>query len=150
MRRNFRLAGAFVAGLVATANAAFAQQGKTITILWAKWAPADALQKLSDEYTAKTGVKVVVDQKPWSDIGTVKNQEFSNRSTTYDIIIGDSQWIGQGVTGGHYLDLTDFYKANAESFKDVAPAAISFYAEYPAKSKKYYAVPCESDAMAVA
>ena len=150
MRKNWQILAGIVVGLVAAAPAFAQAQARPITVLWAKWAPADALQKLSEDYTAKTGVKIVIDQKPWSDIGTVKNQEFSNRSTTYDIIIGDSQWIGQGVTGGHYLDLTDFYKTNADLFKDVAPAAISYYAEYPAKSKKYYAVPCESDAMAVA
>ncbi|HEY4330290.1 MAG TPA: extracellular solute-binding protein [Phycisphaerae bacterium] len=152
MKNSLRI-GALSLSLALWASASMAAEpgaGKTITILWAKWAPADALQKLCEDYKTKTGTSVVVDQKPWSDIDTVKNQEFSSRSATYDIIIGDSQWIGQGVTAGHYLELTDLYKSNAGLFKDVAPAALSFYAEYPKKSGKYYAVPCESDAMAVA
>jgi len=123
---------------------------KKINILWAKWAPADALQKLSEEYTKKTGIVVTINQKPWADYGAVKGQEFANRSDTYDIIIGDSQWIGQGVVGGHYVELTDLIKQHTDTFADVAPAAKSFYAEYPKGSQRYYAVACESDAMAIA
>jgi hypothetical protein len=84
--------------------------GGTIKILWAKWAPADYLQQLGDEYKAKTGVAIEIDQKPWDASGfpASKQQVFNNDSNTYDIIIGDSQWIGQGVKGKHYLELTDF------------------------------------------
>lgn len=123
---------------------------KTITILWAKWAPADALQKLSEEFTANTGIKVQVEQKNWADISQTKDTEFNNNSTTYDLIIGDSQWLGQGVVGNHYEELTGFVAKHADLFKDVSPAAMQYYAEYPAGMRRYYAVPCEADAIAVA
>lgn len=123
--------------------------GKTVKILWAKWAPADALQKLSEDYTKDKGVKVFVDQQSWDGaFAQTKQAEFNNNGSTYDIIIGDSQWVGQGVTGGHYAELTDTIETHGEIFKDVSPKAMAYYCEYPKGSKKYYAIPCESDAMA--
>jgi multiple sugar transport system substrate-binding protein len=123
--------------------------GKTIKILWAKWDPANALQKLSEEYTKDKGVKVFVDQQSWDGaFAQTKQAEFNTNGSTYDIIIGDSQWVGQGVTGGHYADLTDTISTNGEIFKDVSPKAMEYYCEYPKGSKKYYAIPCESDAIA--
>jgi multiple sugar transport system substrate-binding protein len=126
-----------------------AGSGKTIKILWAKWDPANALQKLSEDYTKDKGVKVYVDQQSWDGaFAQTKQAEFNTNGTTYDIIIGDSQWVGQGVTGGHYADLTDTIATHAEIFKDVSPKAMEYYCEYPKGSKKYYAIPCESDAIA--
>lgn len=129
------------------------KDGGTIQILWAEWQPADALQRLcTQHYTTLTGVKIKVVQKPWKADGfpAAKQKEFNTNGTTYDIIIGDSQWLGQGVAGGHYEDLTDLVKGNPELFKDVAPAAMEYYCEYPKGAGRYYAVPCESDAMAIA
>jgi multiple sugar transport system substrate-binding protein len=144
MRRM--IASTFLA-VMAAATPAFADG--TITILWAQWDPANNLQKVCDEYGAANKVKVVVAQKPWGDYGNVKNQEFAGKSATYDIFIGDSQWMGQGATSGHYVEITDIIKDNPD-FKDVMPAALSYYCEYPKGSGKYYAVPCESDAMGIA
>jgi len=130
-------------------NAPKATKGGAITILWAQWPPADALEELGKEYQAKTGTAVNVVQKSWDGaFGDAAQAEFRTNGTAYDLIIGDSQWVGQGVKGGHYLELTDFVKDNQELFKDVAPAALEYYCEYPKGAKKYYAVPCESDAMA--
>jgi multiple sugar transport system substrate-binding protein len=123
--------------------------GKEIKILWAKWAPAEALQKLSEDYTKDKGVKVTVQQESWDGaFAQTKQAEFNTNGKTFDIIIGDSQWVGQGVTGGHYAELTETIAANAEIFKDVSPKAMAYYCEYPKGSKKYYAIPCESDAIA--
>jgi len=46
--------------------------------------------------------------------------------------------------------LTETIAAHPELFKDVSPKAMEYYCEYPKGSKKYYAVPCESDALACA
>src|SRR5690606_11963314 len=59
--------------------------------------------------------------------------------------VGDSQWLGQSVTGGHYLDLTDFLVG--EGIADtVTEATLTYYAEYPTGSGQYYAYPTEGDA----
>jgi multiple sugar transport system substrate-binding protein len=61
------------------------------------------------------------------------------------MVVGDSQWIGQGATAGYYVDLTDFMKSNGID-KTVTPATLQYYGEYPAGSGKYWGFPTEGDA----
>jgi multiple sugar transport system substrate-binding protein len=35
------------------------------------------------------------------------------QGTEWDMVVGDSQWLGQGATAGWYVDMTDFLKAQA-------------------------------------
>src|SRR4051812_11299631 len=66
-----------------------------IKILWAEWRPSDALAELGKAYEAKTGVRVKVVKKAWDGaFGDATFSEFRNRDDNYDIIIGDSQWMG--------------------------------------------------------
>ncbi len=37
--------------------------------------------------------------------------QWAAKSDTYDMVVGDSQWVGQGATQGHYVDLTEFMKS---------------------------------------
>ena len=121
---------------------------RQIKILWAEWRPSDALSELSEAYTKATGVSVKVVKKSWDGaFGDAAFAEFRNRDDHYDIIIGDSQWMGLGVVGHHYVDLTDFVHTNIDT-ADIEPAAMKWYCEYPKGAKRYFAVPCEADAMA--
>ncbi len=61
-----------------------------------------------------------------------------------DIVILDSQFIGEAVAGGHVMDLTEWMKTNIET-DDYVPAALAAYGEYPAGSKKYYGIAAEGD-----
>jgi multiple sugar transport system substrate-binding protein len=61
------------------------------------------------------------------------------------MVVGDSQWLGAGSTGGHYVDLTEFFAAHGVA-EVMAPATVEAYAEYPKGSEKYWAVPVEGDA----
>ncbi len=118
---------------------------KSLTIFWAEWDPADFLQELVLDFEKETGIKVNVDSTPWGDFQTKTFQEFAAKGDAFDMVIGDSQWLGAGATAGHYVDITDWFIKNKVD-KTMAPATIACYAEYPAGSKKYYAVPCEADA----
>ena len=133
------LAGTAMA--LATAPAA----AQELTIFWAEWDPANYLQELVNEYTAETGVTVTVETTPWSDFQTKAFAEFNAHGDAYDMVVGDSQWLGAGSTGGHYVDLTDFFKAH-DLENVMAPATIKYYAEYPGNSGKYWAIPLEGDA----
>lgn len=117
-----------------------------ITIHWAQWAPADALQKLSEGFTAETGIKVIVEQTPWETFVQKYNVEMIARSDAWDIIVGDSQDLGNMADSGHYVDLTDYFNDNnlAKKFTD---SSIAAYAEYPAKSGKYWGIPAEGDCL---
>ncbi|MGH9809963.1 MAG: ABC transporter substrate-binding protein, partial [Terriglobia bacterium] len=71
--------------------------------------------------------------------------EFNAHGDAYDLVVGDSQWLGAGSSGGHYVDLTSFFKKHNVA-KSMAAATVAGYAEYPPGSKKYWAVPLEGDA----
>ncbi len=122
-----------------------AQDVSELTIWWAQWSPADYLQQIGNDYEAETGIKVTVVQTPWGDFYNRVGTEWAAKGTSYDLIVGDSQWVGQGVTQGHYVDLTEFMTSNGIE-KTVTPATLQYYGEYPAGSGKYYAYPTEGDA----
>jgi multiple sugar transport system substrate-binding protein len=119
-----------------------------IKILWADWQPSEALADLCKLYTRQTGIPVQVIKKSWDGAFTAATlSEFRNRDDNYDIIVGDSQWLGLGAEGGHYLEITDWIPGNVPLDK-LAPGAFKWYCEYPKGSGRAYAVPCEGDAMA--
>ncbi len=119
-----------------------------IKILWAEWRPSDALSELGKVYETNTGIPVKMVKKSWDGaFGDATFSEFRNRDDNYDIIIGDSQWMGLGVVGKHYVELTNWMKTNVDT-SNMEPAALKWYCEYPKGAHRYYAVPCEADAMA--
>ena len=70
---------------------------------------------------------------------------FTGKSASYDIVVGDSQWLGKGADEGHYLEITDFLK-QIPNLKEYGKEALAYFCEYPAGSSRYYAAPCETDA----
>ncbi len=121
-------------------------QGITeINIWWAEWDPANYLQQIGNEYEAATGIKVNVVTTPWSSYLDRVSTEWAAQGTSYDMIVGDSQWLGQAATEGHYVDMTEFLNSNGIT-ETVTPATLQYYGEYPAGSGSYYAYPTEGDA----
>lgn len=116
-----------------------------INIFWAQWDPADFLQEVGNMYEAETGIKVNVIQEPWGSFGDVFFAEMAAQGTSYDMVIGDSQWLGQATTQGHYVDMTEFM--NGEGLTDsVTDATLQYYGEYPPGSGQYWSYPTEGDA----
>lgn len=130
---------------------AAAQQfaGQTLTIHWAQWDPANFLQELSKGFEAETGAKVVVEQTPWADFQNKVMAGMAAQSDAWDIVVGDSQWLGAGAINGWYVDLTQWAKDNKVD-QTMTEAAMTAYAEYPKGSKQYWAVPVEGDALGFA
>lgn len=122
------------------------RQVTELTILWAEWDPANYLQEIGNRYEAETGIKVNVIQEPWGSFYDRMAAEWAAQGDAYDMVVGDSQWIGQGVEEGHYMDLTDFMVENG-IHETVTPATLQFYGEYPAGSGRYYGYPTEGDAV---
>ena len=58
--------------------------GKKLVIAWAKWDPADNLQKLTADFTKETGIAVEVNQIPWSDFETKINAAWTGKSAEFD------------------------------------------------------------------
>jgi multiple sugar transport system substrate-binding protein len=129
--------------MLATSTSALSQE---LTILWAEWDPANYLQELVNQYQAETGVTVTVETVPWPDFQTKAFTEFNAQGSAYDLVVGDSQWLGAASTGGHYVELTDFVKAHNLT-ETMAPATMQYYSEYPGGSGHYWSVPLEGDAV---
>ena len=129
--------------LLWSGTSAMAQE---LTIFWAEWDPANYLQELVNQYEAETGVKVTVETTPWSDFQTKAFTEFNAQGSAYDLIVGDSQWLGAASEAGHYVDLTQFVLDN-KVLETMAPATVKFYSEYPGNSGKYWSIPAEGDAV---
>jgi multiple sugar transport system substrate-binding protein len=129
----------------APAGGGTVSSGGPLRIVWAKWDPADYLQVLSDDFKKATGTEVVVDQVPWSSFQDKVFTAFAGKDSTYDIVIGDSQWLGKGATEGHYVELTDWMKSGID-MTQLSPRGLKYYGEYPKDSGKYYAMPAEADA----
>ena len=118
-----------------------------LVIFWADWEPAKQLATLVKEYPdAEVEVKTV----PWSSYESdVKKVWTSQNGDAFDMVVGDSQWLGAGAEGGHYVELSDWAKTGIP-MADIEEAAIKNYGEYPAGSGKLYAVPAESDCIGFA
>src|SRR5262245_9525170 len=143
MRKTITGILAGIAMTLAGGTSAFAQE---LTIFWAEWDPANYLQELANEYEKETGVKVTVETTPWSDFQTKAFAEFNAKGDAYDMVVGDSQWLGAASEGGHYVDLSNFVKEN-KVLDTMAPATVKLYSEYPGNSGKYWSIPTEGDAV---
>lgn len=117
-----------------------------LTILWAEWDPANYLQELVNEYQAETGVRVTVETVPWPDFQTKLFTELNAQGSAYDLVVGDSQFLGAASVNGHYKNLTDFI-AEHDLTNVMAPATMRYYSEYPGNSGQYWSVPLEGDAL---
>jgi len=118
----------------------------SLTLWWAQWAPADGLQALANEFGRQQSVDVTVHQIPWASFQDQVFQEFGKPETAFDIVVGDSQWLGRGATKGLYVDLSQWLPA-AVDLKSLHPLALKYLASYPTGGDRYFAAPAETDAM---
>lgn len=124
---------------------------QSLTIWSAQGAQADWLEEMSRDFgdkrnvgCEKTDVEVKVHQIPRESLGDQVFQEFGNNETAFDIVMGDSEWLGRGATEGLYLDLSQWLP-KAVDLKTLHPLALKVLAEYPTGSGKYFAAPCTTD-----
>jgi multiple sugar transport system substrate-binding protein len=122
---------------------------RPVTIWWFQWAPAQGLQELADEFRAETGIPVTVRQIALDSYQDKVFQEFAASETEFDVVIGDSQWIGRGATKGLYEDLTDWLPTVVD-LGTIHARAARYLCEYPEGSGRWFAAPCETDAIGLA
>src|ERR1043165_2493424 len=124
-----------------------AAHAKDITLCWAAWDPANALVELSKDFTTKTGVGMKFEFVPWTSYADRFLNELNSKSTRYDLIIGDSQWIGGSAENGHYVKLNEFFDKNGIKMSDFAQATVTGYSEWPKHTPNYWALPAMGDAV---
>ena len=101
---------------------------------------------MGNDFEAETGIAIEVKQIPWPSYQDQVFLNLGNNKTDFDIVIGDSQWIGRGATKGLYLELTDWLPSAVE-IKTIHPRAARYLCEYPPGSGKFFAAPCETGAI---
>src|SRR5215203_1845042 len=103
----------------------------TLTFLWFEWPPAQALEELGKEYTkTRPNVTVKVNTVPNAQWHDAIFTQFAARKTNFDMPVLDSQNIGEAVTNGSILDITDFVKKNIDT-SQYDPYFLAAYGQYP-------------------
>jgi multiple sugar transport system substrate-binding protein len=106
-------------------------QPMTLTFLWFEWPPAHALEALGKEYTkTRPNVTVKVNTVPNAQWHDAIFTQFAARKTNFDMPILDSQNIGEAVTNGSILDMTDWVKKNIDT-SQYDPYFLASYGQYP-------------------
>jgi multiple sugar transport system substrate-binding protein len=111
------------------------------------WLPTRFMQEEFDRsYKSKSGnnVKLVLDFIPWGSFYQRVAASLSSGEKKYQMIVTDSQWLGDFVEGGHYLKLNKYIDADPELQKiiaDLHPVLLSTSSSYPYKSANYYGFP---------
>jgi multiple sugar transport system substrate-binding protein len=111
----FAVAGASLGSLLAPAPAS----AKDIVINMAApdWLPTRFMQEEFDRsYKSKSGnnVKLVIDFIPWGSFYQRVAASLSSGEKKYQMIVTDSQWLGDFVEGGHYLKLNKYIDSDPE------------------------------------
>jgi multiple sugar transport system substrate-binding protein len=115
----------------ADATTKLSDKPMTLTFLWFDWPPAKALEELGKEYTkTRPNVTVKVNVVPNAQWHDAIFTQFAARKTNFDMPILDSQNIGEAVTNGSILDLTDFVKKNIDT-SQYDPYFLAAYGQYP-------------------
>jgi multiple sugar transport system substrate-binding protein len=123
------------------------QAQDSLTLCWAAWDPANALQELSKDFTAETGIQMNFEFVPWTSFADRFLNELNSGGKLCDLMIGDSQWIGTAATAGHYVQLNDFFEAEGLSMDDFLPATVYAYSTWPKGEPNYWALPAMGDAL---
>lgn len=140
------LAATVAGGAMLGATSAQAQ-GKSLTLCWAAWDPANALVELSKDFTAKTQIAMKFEFVPWPNFADRMLNELNSKGKLCDLIIGDSQWIGGSAENKHYVKLNDFFAKEGIKIDDFMPATVAGYAEWPKGTPNYWALPAMGDAL---
>lgn len=125
--------------LIKPANAA------NLTLCWASWDPANALEELSKEFESESGHKMSFEFVPWPNFADRMLNELNSGGRLCDLLIGDSQWIGGAAENGQYLKLNSFFNKERISMDDFIPATVVGYSEWPKNTPNYYALPAYAD-----
>ena len=91
---------------------------RSITLGWAAWDPANALVELSKDFTKETGIEMKYEFVPWPNFADRMLNELNSGGKTFDVLIGDSQWIGAGAVYGHYVKLNDFFDKEIDAINE--------------------------------
>jgi hypothetical protein len=110
----------------------------TVKALWFAWQPCNNLAALGALYPVPIHFNMTC--VPLSEWHEAAFDDFRS-SHQYDIVVLDSQFIGEAVEDGFIVNLNSFVAQSESRFGDFWPNAIDSYSEYPVGSKQYWGFP---------
>src|SRR3954454_7943775 len=114
-----------------TATSKLSTKPMTLTFLWFDWPPAHALEELGKEYTkTRPNVTIKVNVVPNAQWHDAIFTQFAAHKTNFDLPIMDSQNIGEAVSNGSIVDISDFVKKNIDT-SQYNPYFLAAYGQYP-------------------
>jgi multiple sugar transport system substrate-binding protein len=122
-------------------------EGKSLTMCWAAWDPANALVELDKDFTKETGIEMKHEFVPWTSYADHFINLLNSHSSECDLIIGDSQWLGGAAENKWYIKLNEFFDKNKISMDVFVPASVLAYAEWPKNTPNYWGLPAMADAV---
>jgi len=103
-----------------------------LSFIWFEWPAAKNLEAFANAEYKKVRPNVTVEVKtvPNANWHDAMFTQFAAHKTDFDIAVLDSQHIGEAVTNGNIVDLTDFVKANIDTAA-YDPYLLAAYGQYP-------------------
>lgn len=101
------------------------------------WGPTRFMQDYANEtYVAPSGNNVMleIDFIPWPNFFDRVNASLNSGEQKYQMIVSDSQWLGNFIEAGHFLKLNEYIEADEglqAIIADLHPALVSGYSTYP-------------------
>jgi multiple sugar transport system substrate-binding protein len=111
---------------------------QVIKMLYFDWAPCHQLG--NDLVTMNEEYDVVVDCADISEWYSRTFEDFAKETPEYDIMVMDTQWLGEAVDGKHIVELTDFINENLD-LGDFYEDQFLLFSESPPQSGRLYGVP---------
>jgi multiple sugar transport system substrate-binding protein len=154
------LVGANVLQATASTPKKSALAGKSINMSvlgLAGWLPSKLGVDMATDIFAKYAkdkygydVKFTFAEAPFSDLFQKEATSLAAKSSEFNILISDSQWIGALAEPGWIVQLNDIIKANPElNVKWYADSVRNTYQVYPDGSDQLWGFPEESDTIAL-
>ena len=94
---------------------ASAEENPTITLAVQSHSSLNALAEYFDEFTAETGINVVMDQSPQDQLSQKILLDLASGTGAYDVIGIHEIWLGSYVASGWLAPLDDYIAASQEA-----------------------------------
>jgi len=123
--------------------------GTTIKIGTSGGPHVDFIERITPEFEAMTGIKVIVEADPYAQYHDKLILDLSSRTGNYDLITVNNMWKGELIDAGNYLEPIDRF-INDPHFPDPQIEGIvpklwkTYYGDYKGKT---YGFPFLPDAM---
>lgn len=131
-----------VAVLAVALGMSCAQPQREVHVALFKSPAVDAAQALVPEFERETGIKVILDILPYSELLDKVQTTFLAKSSLYDVVMADCIWIPKFAAAG-YLQPIDAYLADSHltpedyNAPDLIPSVADYLGKYPAGGTTY-------------